>query len=151
MDLSNILKSLAPMMAIFIVPSSVAAFILPDDLVIVIIIGLSLAFLVLLFTLSVMFVIAKHKLVMKTRSLIEASAVLLAEIGISDALIALVPEEQRLLIMLFSLSIAFLSYLIIIGFGVAIAFIDIHEIDTSDKIATFAPKVRENRWLKTRS
>ncbi|MFX0052937.1 MAG: hypothetical protein ACFE8U_16800 [Candidatus Hermodarchaeota archaeon] len=108
-----IMKSI-PVIGTFIISAGVAAIITPDELVIVLAVGLILAFVSFIAVLISVAILGVLESELSFKSVLEASAGLISVFILSDALVALLPEEYRAFIMIFGMVLGWLAFLAIL-------------------------------------
>ncbi|MFX0184526.1 MAG: hypothetical protein ACFE95_15705 [Candidatus Hodarchaeota archaeon] len=108
-----IIKSI-PIIGTFIISAGVAALITPDELVVVLAVGLILAFVSFIAVLISVVILEVLESELSFKSVLEASAGLISVFILSDALVALLPEEYRAFIVTFGMVLGWLAFLAIL-------------------------------------
>ncbi|MFX0209280.1 MAG: hypothetical protein ACFFDT_25075 [Candidatus Hodarchaeota archaeon] len=102
-----------PVIGSFIISAAVAALITPDELVIVLAVGLILAFVSFIAVLISVAILEALKSELSFKSVLEASVGLISIFIISDV-VALLPEEYRAFIVIFGMVLGWLAFLAIL-------------------------------------
>ena len=103
-----------PIIGTFIISAAVAALITPDEFVIVLAVGLILAFVSFIAILISVVILEVLKSELSFKSVLEASVGLISVFILSDALVALLPEEYRAFTVIFGMVLGWLAFLAIL-------------------------------------
>ncbi|MHA2226249.1 MAG: hypothetical protein ACXAC8_13655 [Candidatus Hodarchaeales archaeon] len=103
-----------PVIGTFIVSVAVAALITPNELAIVFATGLILAFMSFIAILITVVILENLDSELSFKSVLEASAGLISVFILSDALVALLPEEYRSFIIILGMLLGWLAFLAIL-------------------------------------
>ncbi|MFW9903518.1 MAG: hypothetical protein ACFFFH_04235 [Candidatus Thorarchaeota archaeon] len=103
-----------PVIGTFIISAAVAALITPNELVIVLAVGLILAFVSFIAVLITVVLLEVLKSELGFKSVLEASVGLISVFILSDVLVALLPEEYRAFIVIFGMILGWLAFLAIL-------------------------------------
>jgi hypothetical protein len=120
-----------PVIGTFIISAGVAALITPDELVIVLAVGLILAFVSFIAVLITVAVLEGLKSELSFKSVLEASVGLISVFILSDVLVALLPEEYRAFVVIFGMLLGWLAFLAILLTTVYLEYLKKHPLKTS--------------------